>query len=167
MTAPVSLEYHCIKCKQKTPAPVAPARFVLCSCGYMTSESAAERVVSAEAKAGGEADALYSPHAVAYTRKENLDLINNDGHTICWLASNTYWRGNKLYEWVTPLFGQAYVSGLVDEIKNLQGRLAMVESYEDEFARLLREAEAERDLLREQLISAGLQPQAARKVDGH
>lgn len=168
MTAPVTFEYHCSKCKKKTSPPVAPARFVLCPCGYMTSQSAAERVVSTEAKAERKADARYAPHAVAYTGRNNLDLIAEKGHTICWIASNAYWLENKLHDWVTPLFGEAYVSGLVDEIKNLQGRLTMVESYENEFARLLREAEAERDLLREQLINAGIQPQSVgSKVDDH
>ena len=168
MTAPMTLEYHCIKCKQKTQPPVAPARFVLCPCGYMTSQSAAERAVRTEAKVGTEAGVLYAPHAVAYTGRNNLDLIAEEGHTICWIASNKHWLENKLHDWVTPLFGEAYVSGLVEEINNLQSRLSIVESYENEFARLLREAEAERDLLREQLISAGIQPQlVGSKVGGH
>lgn len=155
----VTIEYRCIKCKQKTPPPMAPARFVQCPCGYMTSQSAAERVVSIEAE--GEVDTRYAPHAVAYVSKQNLDKINEIGHYMCLMVNSTYWLENTLNDLVTPLFDQAYVTGLVEEIKNLQGRLTMVESYEDEFVRLLREAEEERDLLRDQLINAGIQPQTA------
>lgn len=166
MSDSVKIEYRCIKCKQKTPPPQAPRQFVLCSCGYITSVAAAERIIQPVGDKGEVAESCYSPHAIAYTRPENLSLIDREGHTICWIASNEYWKTNPMLPWVTPLYGQEYVSGLVDEVKRLQGRVTMVESYEDEFARLLREAEAERNAFREQLVRAGIEPQPIKPKEG-
>lgn len=165
LPSPLKIEYRCAKCKGKTPPPVSPKPFVLCPCGYMTSAPAAERIMKAKNDVGEVIESCYSPHAVAYTRPQNIDVINKDGHTICWLAGKKYWSDNPPIDWVTPLFGQDYVSGLVEEINRLQGRVTMVESYEDECLRLLREAEAERDALREQLVRAGIQPEPIKQKD--
>lgn len=166
LPAPLKIEYRCAKCKGKTPPPVSPNPFVLCPCGYMTSASAAERIIQAKDDVGQVVESCYSPHAVAYADQNSLRCMSEKGHSVAWIANNEYWKTNPIRPWVTPLFGPEYVSGLVEEIKNLQGRVTMIESYEDEFARLLREAEAQRDALREQLVRAGIQPEPFKPKEG-
>lgn len=166
LPAPLKIEYRCAKCKGKTPPPVSQKPFVLCPCGYMTSTSAAERIIQAKNDVGQVVESCYSPHAIAYADKQSLTSISSKVHGIAWIASIDYWPDSKPVSWVTPIFGQDYVSGLVEEINRLQGRVTMVESYEDECLRLLREAEAERDALREQLVRAGIQPETLKSKDG-
>lgn len=162
----VTIEYRCAKCKGKTPPPVPPKSFVLCPCGYMTSAPAAERIIRCASSDDFEDGSSYSPYAACYIHTGNIETLNQLGsHGHSWLTTNTYWLNKKTTNLVTPLYGQEYVSGLVEEINRLQGRVTMVESYEDECLRLLREAEAERDALREQLVRAGINPEPIKSKD--
>lgn len=166
MTSSVTVEYHCRKCKRKTNPPAPGMWYVSCACGYITAASAAQRVIQVPVAPEASKDRVpLSPHAVAYVRKADLDEVRISSHIVSGLSGQRCWADEDPFDWLAPVYDQDYVSGLEEQIKNLQDRVIMVESYEDEVLRLLREAEAERDHFKAQLVSAGLKPDLPLKTE--
>lgn len=123
----MTVEYRCSKCREKTDPPAPYKMHVLCSCGYMTSATAA--AVRLSEKAVVEPLVKTStPHAVAYIRQVQLETIKTEEDLLVNLWGQSKWLDKAPYDNLTPLYDQAYVSSLESEIERLKLRVQALES---------------------------------------
>ena len=123
----MTVEYRCGNCREKTDPPAPYKMYVLCSCGRMTSATAAA-VRFSEQEIIEPLVQTSTPRAVAYIRKVQLEAIKTDAHLIVMLYGQKYWVDQEPYDSLTPLYDQTYVSSLEAEIEHLKIRVQALES---------------------------------------
>lgn len=123
----MTIEYRCGKCSEKTDPPAPYKMYVLCSCGYMTSATAAAVRLS-EQEVIEPLVQTSTPRALTYIRKIEVERIQAAPHLFVMLYGQSYWVDQEPYECLTPLYDQTYVSSLEAEVERLKARVQILES---------------------------------------